>query len=53
MGQVYDVVPYLQNKLERKYNRQKCLCHPDVVALSSQLDCFILQEQKRKSRVLY
>ena len=47
MVQVYNVIPYLQEKLARTIHQKQCLSHPDVVILSDQLDRYIVQEQCR------
>ena len=47
MVQVYDVIPYLQDKLADTVKKTHRLTHPDVVNVSGQLDRFIVQEQKR------
>lgn len=49
--EVYSIVPYLQNKLVRTYNKQKPLHHHDMVDLSSQLNRIIVQEQHRINRL--
>ncbi|MCF8567847.1 hypothetical protein LLE49_24300, partial [Alicyclobacillus tolerans] len=45
--QVYNMVPYLQNKLLRTYNKRKCLYHQDMVDVSRRLNRFMMQEQSQ------